>query len=167
MSLDADDDEYHNTLLAIQARIDEMDLGDYDYQASLRQVPDTSDRDYDPGTFTYHPEYNIMLDADYSQIEAIMAQRREALNQHYADVRYQQSILTLNDLLDQEAANYTLRDRSEIARQQMRDELQEFKDQRADGSLPEHLEAVFQARETPTAEPTVPESPAPVTQSTT
>eukprot|EP00966_Prymnesium_polylepis_P044654 1034637-Prymnesium_polylepis.1 len=37
LSLDADDEEYHSTLVAIQARIDEMDLGDYDYQASLRQ----------------------------------------------------------------------------------------------------------------------------------
>eukprot|EP00966_Prymnesium_polylepis_P304444 7033972-Prymnesium_polylepis.1 len=102
-----------------------------------------------------------MLDADYSQIEAIMAQRREALNQHYADVRFQQSILSLNDLLDQEAADFTLRDRSQIARQQMRDELQGYKDQRQDGTLPDHLEAVFQARETPTAEPKPPQVTAP------
>ncbi len=166
LPLDASDDEYHDTLVAIQARIDELDLG-YQYKATLRQVPDNRDfikvgstdsDDYNPASMKYHPDYNVMLDGDYSKIEAIMAQRSAAVDQHYADVRYQQSILTLNDLLDQEAANYTMRDRSEIARQQMRDELQDYKDQRADGTLPDHLEAVFQARETPTAEPKPPQA---------
>lgn len=166
LPLDADDVEYKETLVAIQARIDEMDLGNYQYQASLRQVPDNStDDEYNPAYQKFHPDFNVMLDADYSQINAIMAQRREAETQReVAEAQKIEEETTLGNrreaeslqfLLDQEAANFEgdLYYAPQDERAQLRDNLTYYRNQRESGTLPEHLESVFQERETEAAEP--------------